>query len=296
MTKSTMHPICTRNAVVCVFGLISLSAAVDARGADDAKELISQSQAAWRSGDKDKATALATQAVEAAPDDVGARMYRGLLYEQQRKHEEAVDDFDRAIELAPRNADAYDHRGSELFKLGRFVDSIVDFDRAIELDPAREAGHWKRGIAYYYVRRYNEGRKQFEHYQSVDNNDVENAVWRFICMARQDGVEAARRDLLQVKNDPRVPMMELYALFAGRMAPEQVQAAVVAGGPSPDELRTRQFYADLYLGLYYEATGNAAKAQQHIQAAADREIPHYMWDVAKVHAALLKPSADAQPR
>lgn len=272
-----------------VVGLTCLAADVAARGADDVKQLISQSRAAWRSGNKGRATDLATQAVEAAPDDVAARMYRGMLYEQQRKHDDAVADFDRAIELAPRNADAYDHRGSELFKLGRFVDSIADFDRAIELDPAREAGHWKRGIAYYYVRRYDEGRKQFEHYQSVDNNDVENAVWRFLCMARQDGVDAARREMLKVKNDPRVPMMEIYALFAGLAMPEKVQAAVVTGDPPADELRRRRFYADLYLGLYYEAMGEAAQARQHMRAAADREIEHYMWDVARVHAALLEP-------
>lgn len=293
-----MHALSSRPTApaAIAIGLAMLACCAAARGADDVKQLISQSQAAWRSGDKAQATDLATQAVQAAPDDVAARMYRGMLYEQQRKHDEAVADFDRVIDLAPRNADACDHRGSERFKLGRFVDSIADFDRAIELDPAREAGHWKRGISYYYVRRYDDGRKQFEHYQTVDSNDVENAVWRFLCMARQDGAPAARRELLKVKRDPRVPMMEIYALFAGQAMPDQVLSAVGTDNPPPDEMRLRQFYADLYLGLYYEALGEAAKARQHIQAAADREIPHYMWDVAKVHAALLKPARDDRPR
>ena len=69
---------------------------------------------------------------------------------------------------------------------------------------------------------YAAGRKQFEGYQTVDSNDVENAVWRFLCMAHSDGVAAARDDLLKIKHDRRVPMMEIYAMFAGRTTPDQV--------------------------------------------------------------------------
>ncbi|HQU41616.1 MAG TPA: tetratricopeptide repeat protein [Pirellulales bacterium] len=279
-----------RFEAICALGMLFGLWPDVARGAEDVGKLVTQSRAAWQAGDAARAVELATKAVEAGPDKAATYLYRGTLYEMQRKHAEAVADFDRAIELDPRNAEAYDHRGSERFKQGRFADSITDFDRAIALDPAREAGHWKRGISYYYVRRYDDGRKQFEHYQTVDNNDVENAVWRFLCMARQDGVPVARRELLKIKQDRRAPMMEIYALFAGQATPDQVLAAARSGDPPPDELRTRLFYADIYLGLYYEALGEEAKARQFIESAAQREISHYMWDVAKVHAELLKRS------
>jgi hypothetical protein len=53
------------------------------------------------------------------------------------------------------------------------------------------------------------------------------------------------------------------------------------------------FYADLYLGLYYEANGNDELAKQHIFAAAKNDEPNrlvnrYMWDVARIHAEQLK--------
>ncbi|HEV3340332.1 MAG TPA: tetratricopeptide repeat protein, partial [Pirellulales bacterium] len=220
-------------------------------------------------------------------EDARLHLYRGTLHAALRQHEEALADLDRAVELDPNDAGAYEQRGSERFKMGRFADSIADFDRQIALDPASEAGHWKRGISYYYAGQYAEGRNQFEGYQTVDSNDVENAVWRFLCMARSDGVEAARGDLLKVRQDRRVPMMEIYALFAGRTTPEQVLAAARAGEPAADELRHRLFYAELYLALYYDAQGDRAQAREHMQAAVGQKIGHYMWDVAKAHADLL---------
>jgi lipoprotein NlpI len=274
-----------RSLLSCLIVLcwsVTLSIAGDA-----AEKLLAESKDAARAGNMDGAAELATKAIELEPDDARLRFYRGTLFEQQRQHEDAVRDFDRAIELAPRDADAYDHRGSERLTLGEIDKSIDDFDRAIALDPRREPGHWKRGIAYYYAKRYDDGRKQFEGYQTVDASDVENAVWRFLCMARQNGVDAARRDLLKIKYDRRVPMMEIYALFAGKKTPDDVLQAARAGDSTADELRHRLFYTELYLALYAEATGETAAARRHLQAAVDRKIGHYMWDVARMHLDLL---------
>ena len=98
---------------------------------------------------------------------------------------------------------------------GQIKRSIDDFDRFVELKPQQEPHHWKRGISYYYAGRYDDGRRQFEGYQTVDDNDVENAVWRYLCMARSLGVQAARDAILKIKHDRRVPMMEVYALYSG---------------------------------------------------------------------------------
>ena len=50
----------------------------------------------------------------------------------------------------------------------------------------------------------------------------------------------------------------------------------------------RLFYAHLYLGLYYDATGDTKLAREHIFKAAAFKADHYMGDVARVHAGLLK--------
>jgi len=72
------------------------------------------------------------------------------------------------------------------------------------------------GITCYYAGKFDEGKKQFEGYEQVDTNDVENAVWRYLCMAKSVGVEKARAQILKIGRDKRKPMMEVYALFAAR--------------------------------------------------------------------------------
>ncbi len=243
---------------------------------------------AWEPSPADEALAArlrsATEAIDASPRDADAYARRAAIYAQAGRPAEAIADYDRVIEIDPRRAAAYDARGSERFKIGQIDASIDDFDRFIELRPDQEPWHWKRGISYYYAGQFDQGKRQFEGYQTVDDNDVENAVWRYLCMARASGVEQARGDMLKIKRDPRVPMMEVYALYSGDAEPDDVLTAARAGSPSPAELNARMFYAHLYLGLYYESLGETAKAREHISQAREHKIGHYMWNVADVHA------------
>jgi lipoprotein NlpI len=227
-------------------------------------------------------------AVNSAPDDAVLRAKRAALYAALDDPLHAIGDLSRALELAGPTASLYDARGSEYFKLGRIQDSIADFDRAIEVNPEEESGHWKRGISYYYAGRWDDGRRQFEGYQTVDDNDVENAVWRLLCMARKTDITAARKDMLKIRRDPRIPMMEIYELYAGRSEPADVLAATESGSPTEEELNTRLFYAHLYLGLYFEVVGNAELASKHLRLACSHRIGHYMWNVADVHTKRLK--------
>src|SRR5262249_31316097 len=149
--------------------------------------------------------------------------------------------------------------------------------------------HWKRGITCYYLGKFDEGKKQFEGYEKVDTNDVENAVWHFLCAARATNVEKARAGMLKIGKDERVPMMQVYDLYLGKAKPEEVLAAVKEGDPKGDKLTERLFYAHLYLGLYYEVQGDKKLALEHLtKATDDYKIGHYMWDVAHVHRDLLK--------
>jgi lipoprotein NlpI len=161
---------------------------------------------------------------------------------------------------------------------------VADFDTVARLVP-NEAPHlWQRGIALYYAARYADCRAQFESHRRVNPNDVENAAWHFLCVARAESPERARRALLPVGPDARAPMGEIYEMFRGKLQPD---AVVRAAGGSPQA----RFYAQLYVGLYLEATGNAARARQHIEAAAHPEFASaggYMHMVARVHLAELQ--------
>lgn len=252
-------------------------------------DLLSQAQSAYRSGDHTRAISLATRAVERDPQNPQGYHFRGQLYGMQGRHRRAIADYDAVLKLHPDAVEVYNRRGSEHFKLGHIEASIADFDRAIELNPRQEPHHWQRGISYYYAGLYEKGRAQFQSHQQVNANDVENAVWHFLCGARLEGVRKARESLLNIEGDRRVPMMEIYRLFKGEGSIVEVMWAA-RGGDSDPQVRNRQlFYAHLYVGLYHEALGEETEARRHLVLAADRyPVNHYMGDVARVHADRLR--------
>lgn len=207
----------------------------------------------------------------------------------QGKFEQAVELAGKAIDLDPKAADPYQFRGLVHFRAGKIKESITDFDKFIELNPKAKISHWQRGISYYYAGRYDEGRKQFEGYQEFDSADVENAVWRFMCMAKKDSLAAARKDILKVGNDRRLVMKEVYEMFAGRLKPADVLKVAEAALKDDPKNTDPPFYAHLYVGIYFDLEGDRKQALTHLERAVnDYRIRHYMWDVARVHRDLLK--------
>jgi len=170
------------------------------------------------------------------------------------------------------------------FEAGRIAESAAEFDRLAKADPAGMPYLWQRGIVLYYAGRYADCRQQFERHRTVNPDDVENAAWHFLCVARAESPARARMALLPVGPDSRVPMRQVYEMFRGAATPEEV---LRAAGAQP----AAQFYAQLYLGLYFEALGDARRALEHITAAAaDRyaRAGGYMHMVARVHLTLLE--------
>jgi lipoprotein NlpI len=169
------------------------------------------------------------------------------------------------------------------FQAGRIAEAATGFDALIKLVPNSAPQLWQRGIALYYAGRYRDCREQFESHRTVNPDDVENAAWHFLCVARGESAAAARKALLPVGPDSRAPMREIYEMFRGTMQPDEV---LTAAGNQPGA----QFYAHLYLGLYFEALGNKQQALQHITIAASERyrMGGYMHGVARVHLAILQ--------
>ncbi len=185
---------------------------------------------------------------------------------------------------AAQNARAVLDRAVGDFAAGRLAEAAAGFDEVAALVPRAAPQLWQRGIALYYVGRYQDCREQFESHRLVNPNDVENAAWHFLCVARADSPAAALEALLPVGPDSRAPMREIYEMFRGELAPEGV---IAAGERATERGRASGlFFAHLYVGLYHEALGNDADARVHLEAAADeRYAPAggYMHMVARVH-------------
>jgi lipoprotein NlpI len=191
----------------------------------------------------------------------------------------------RAQEEQPRQV--FDRAVSD-FQGGRIEESVAGFDRLVKLAPSALPQLWQRGIALYYAGRFKDCRAQFESHRTVNPNDVENAAWHFLCVARGESPAKAKAALLPVGPDSRVPMSQIYQMLRGELTVEQV---LKAGGAQMEG----QFYAELYVGLYLEALGNAERALKHIRnASADRYSGSgYMHDVARVHHNRLVRSASS---
>ena len=269
---------------------IALSITVMAQASDDqVKGLLNRFAAAMAQGSHEEALSFANRVVALEPKEPQAHLARGTAHAALRKRVEAIQDFTKAIELNPKLADAYNHRGAEYFKQNQIDESIADFDKFIEQRPDQMPGHWQRGISYYYAGRFEDGWKQFKAYEQKDTNDVENAVWHYLCLARALDSDKARQSLLKVGRDKRVPLMEVYALFKGDATTTDVLAAANEGEPSAAERNQRLFYAHLYLGLYHESMGNKLKTLDHMTKAAEQyKCSGYMWEVARVHLERLR--------
>jgi len=165
------------------------------------------------------------------------------------------------------------------FRAGRVEQSAMAFDQLARLVPDQAPELWQRGIAQYYAGRYRDCRDMFISHRTVNPNDVENAAWHFLCVARAESPAAARQQILPVGPDARVPMREVYEMFQGRATPAQVLAA--AGSD-----QSAQFFGQLYVGLYLDVTGDRRKGREHLAIAAQpryASVGGYMHDVARVH-------------
>jgi lipoprotein NlpI len=250
---------------------------------------IEGAMAFMRKGDSTNAIATLSAFLKEKPEDVRAWHLRAQMRGLTGDAEGSISDFGEAIRRNPKSPYLVEERGMLLFRRNEIEKALIDFDRANEIEPRLAAQNWQRGIALYYAGRFADGRRQFELHRTVNPDDVENAAWHFLCTAREKGVEEARKSLIPVEGDTRIPMKEVQLLFAGKLKPEDVSKAAETPGASPRDLAKQRFYARLYLGLYFEAVGQADKARENIRAAAD-SAPRddYMGEVARVHARRLK--------
>jgi lipoprotein NlpI len=184
------------------------------------------------------------------------------------------------ISSHPHDPKAHVHRGMVHFKLANINESIADFDTAEKLDPRLTPYLWQRGLSYYYAERFALGAKQFEIDLTVNSQDVEETVWRYLCIARLHSPAQARQSLLEVRNDPRHVMRRVYDLYALNCSVDDVLAI----GSSND--KRAKFYSYLYIGLYFEVENQPEPARQYMTQAVSHKIDDYMWHLASVHQKL----------
>jgi len=179
-------------------------------------------------------------------------------------------------------------------KIRKDAEAVADYEKMVEQDPSLEKSHWRRGIAYFYAGNYEKAARQFEIYDTFDNVDRENGIWRYFSQYKAYGRDKAREGLLKYAKDDREPFPDVYQLFEGKKTPEQILEKISSAQISEGEREMRRFYAHLYIGLNFVVDGKRDEAVTQLRKAVANTWgpkagfgPEYMWHVGRLHYELL---------
>ena len=218
------------------------------------------------------------------PGEIAASLGRGdraAAVELARRLLKASPDAPRAWQVA---ADAL-LRGGEVDEAARL------YDRYATRFPESVPYLWQRGIALAFAGRYGAAIRQFETHRRVNPNDVENAAWHFLCVAKSSSIEKARENRLPAPGDPRPPLEEVLGVLADG-DPEPVVKRIESFPADSPERRSAAFYGYLYLGMVADAEGESDRASELVQRSVENAGNDYMGDVARVYAERLKNAPD----
>lgn len=223
------------------------------------------------------------------------------LLAQTSEEATIVQDFGRAMELkqfpkarelagklaaSPSSTRVQLIAADMLLRSGNSKAAAEQFDGYAKKRPGEKPYLWQRGIALYFLGRHQDGVEQFKIHREVNPNDVENAAWHFLCLAKLESVEKARQLVLPAPGDARPPMEEvLEMLKTGETEGVINRMKECEGGPAEN---VAAFYGNLYLGLHADALGKRDEAKKFMKLSVDRTPMGYMGDVARVYLDYLK--------
>jgi Flp pilus assembly protein TadD len=142
----------------CSFNLGSLSPDSDKTTAPKTAPTVpdvSEAQAATthgeelvRSGKAEDALAEFNRAIALDPHNAAAFYDRGLIYQNNKQHQFAIDDFTSASGLTPQRPEPLLARAISYLAMDRLKEAAADLDEAVQADPQNAQIWTTRGIAY----------------------------------------------------------------------------------------------------------------------------------------------------
>ena len=199
----------------------------------------------------------------------------------------AVENADAILRQKPDSPVVMRQAADIYLRAGKVKYAVRLFDKYLEKEKDQMPFLWQRGIALYFAKDFKAGVTQFEVHRKVNPNDVENAAWHYLCLAKADSIDKAKQNVLPAPNDPRPPMKEVLEMLKSGDTALVVKKMESLDAKS-DERKSADFYGHFYLGLYADAHGKADDAKKHMDKAATDAPHNYMGDVARVYAAFLK--------
>lgn len=178
-----------------------------------------------RAGQADLAQAAFTAAVRANAENPLVYNNRGMFFQQQGRHQEAIADFSQALKLNPNFVVAltnrgyaalqagdgaaaendlnvamqmapnvplnYSLRGTARLIQGRIPDAMLDYNQALKLDPRNPMAYADLGFAQYFTKQFPQALASFDQAVKLDPNLRFLDPWRYMSMVYAGQAEAA---------------------------------------------------------------------------------------------------------
>jgi lipoprotein NlpI len=105
-----------------------------------------------------------------------------------------------------------------------------------------------------------------------------------LCVAKTEGLEAARKTVIPSRGDRREPMMSILEMLQDKIEPAEVERrAKEIPIQDPVNGSLARFYGDLYIALYHDALGQSQSARQYLKRSLSYGVEGYMSQTAKVY-------------
>ena len=119
---------------------------------------------------------------------------RGIVFMNENKYNQALDDFNKAIELDPNKVKAYNNRGIIFYNQNKYNQALDDYNKALELDSNQVEIYINRGFLFNNEKKYDQALNDFNKAIQLDPNKVEAYINRGIVFINEKKYDQALND------------------------------------------------------------------------------------------------------
>ncbi|MBD3271955.1 MAG: tetratricopeptide repeat protein, partial [Elusimicrobia bacterium] len=200
--------------------------------------------------------------------DAYQHFLRGLIFEQEGKYQEALDEYRDTVTLDPQAAYVHKSLSTLNMKIGRLEDAIQSTKKLLEIDPSNADAHFLMGSIYLLQGEIPAAKKSFNRVLELDS-DNKDALLYLAGLAAENNPEQAVRYLNRyLEADPNAPDIyyELGVIFSEK---KKGHKRAIEYFTKAVELDPEFFNAHIALGRLYENEKEYRQSIDHYHKALD---------------------------
>lgn len=262
-------------------------------------------------------------AVAQFPDNPLVYNNRGMFYQSQQRHADAIADFTKALELSPDHLEARLNRGFTRLSSGDYPAAEADFERAVELQPDHAPAHSLLatsklmqndvrgafdgylkvielrpsygparadiGFAYFFSRHYDTAAQAFEQALTLAPDSRFLVPWRYAALVmagRTDEANQQYQSVAETPADRRDWFDQLTLFLMGKIDEEELLGAADVDNPTQRDAQLCEAY--YFIGLRRQKDGQGDPARYFRRAVESRSTQLSAYRAATIELSRLR--------